>query len=145
MRVAVECLQRILFDWCSGMISIMRKKLSNCKRGCKKKFGCENIMVVFFFEIVPTISPAVALPPPSPLHSRLTRWGDVFLHESGGGSIQNVYDDDLYLWWERKVPALEQFPYAGLEFREDNDLVLPPREAWGEIGIFIFLCYLIFL
>ena len=44
-----------------------------------------------------------------------------------------------------QVPSLEKFPYAILDFRGDNDLVLPLGEAWGEIGIFIFLCYLIFM
>ena len=68
----------------------------------------------------------------------------MFLCQGGRGLVQSVYDDDFYLWWKRQVPVLGQFPYTELDFRGDNDLVLPPREAWGEIGIFIFLCYLVF-
>ena len=49
-----------------------------------------------------------------------------------------MYDDEFYLWWERQLPALEQFPYAGLDFWGDNDLVLPPRGAWGALGILVF-------
>ena len=37
-------------------------------------------------------------------------------------------------WWERQLPALEQFSYVGMDFRGDPDLVLPPRGAWGELG-----------
>ena len=58
-----------------------------------------------------------------------------------------MYDDDFYTWWERQVPALEQFPYAGLDFRGDPDLVLPPGGAWGEMGksFFIFYHYQFFM
>ena len=49
-----------------------------------------------------------------------------------------MYDDDLYLSWEWKLPKLEQFPYAGMDFRGDNDLVLPPGGAWGASGILVF-------
>ena len=36
------------------------------------------------------------------------------------------------------MPALEQFPYVGLDFRGDTDFVLPPGGAWGDSGIFYF-------
>ena len=39
MQIVVECMQGIVFDWCLGMISIMRKQLSHCKRGHGNKFG----------------------------------------------------------------------------------------------------------
>ena len=48
--------------------------------------------------------------------------------------MKSVYDDDFYIWWERQLPALEQFPYAGMDFRGDPNLVLPPGGAWGELG-----------
>ena len=51
--------------------------------------------------------------------------------------MQSVYDDEFYIWWERQLLALEQFLYAGMDFRGDPDLVLPPRGAWGELGNFL--------
>ena len=39
MRIVVECLQGTLFDWCLGIIPIMKKQLSDCKRGWHKNFG----------------------------------------------------------------------------------------------------------
>ena len=51
--------------------------------------------------------------------------------------MQSVYDDDFYFWWERQLPALEQFLYAVMDFRGDPDLVLPLRGAWGELGNFL--------
>ena len=33
MHVEVECMQGALFEWCSGYLPIMKKQLSDCKRG----------------------------------------------------------------------------------------------------------------
>ena len=101
MRIAIECLQGATFDWCSGVIPIMKKQLSDCKRGRRKNFVYSSILVAFFFERVPSLSPAVPLPFSSPHHPRLSRWGEISLRQGGGGSVQSVYDDDFYLWWER--------------------------------------------
>ena len=44
------------------------------------------------------------------------------------------------------MPSLKQFPYDGLEFRGDHELVLPPPEAWGEISKFLsFILYDFFM
>ena len=72
--------------------------LSNYKLGNKRNFGYASILVAFFFERVPALSPRVRLLPSPPREPRLTWWGDVFLHE-GGGEIQCGYDDGFYAWW----------------------------------------------
>ena len=78
--------------------------------------GYSSILVAFFFERVPSLSPTVPLQVRSPRQTRLSRWGGIFLRQGGGGSVQSVYDDDFYLWWGRQLLALEQFPYAGIDF-----------------------------
>ena len=138
MRIAVECLQGALFDWCSRVIPIMNKQLSDCKRGRQKNFGYSSILVAFLFERVPGVSPVVPLPVSSPRQPRLGKWGEIFLRQGSSGSVQSVYDDEFYLWWERQPPSLEQFPYAGLDFWGENDLVLPPGGAWGASIILVF-------
>ena len=80
------------------------------------------------------MSPAIPLQIRSPCQPRLSRWGDIFLRQGGGDIVHSVYDDDFYIWWERQLLALEQFPYAGMDFRGDPDLVLPPGGIWGEMG-----------
>ena len=134
MRLAVDCFRGALYDWCSGVVPIMKRKLSDCKRGRRKKFGYVSILVALFFKRVPALSPTIPLPIRSPCQPRLSRWGDIFLRQGGGDSVHSVYDDDFYTWWERQLPALEQFPYARMDFRGDPDLVLPPGGAWGELG-----------
>ena len=94
--------------------------------------------MAYFFERMPGLSPTVPLPDFSPRQPRLSKWGEIFLRQGSSGSVQSVYDDDFYLWWERQLPTLEQFPYAGLDFWGDNDLVLPPGGAWGASGILVF-------
>ena len=74
MIIAVECLQGAVFDWCSGVISIMKKQLFDCKRGRRKNFGYSSILVAFFFERMPALSPAVPLPSFSPRQPKLSRW-----------------------------------------------------------------------
>ena len=125
-----------LYDWCSGVVPIMKRQLSDCKRGRRKNFGYAIILVSFFFERVTGLNLAIPLPVRSPHQPRLSRWGDIFLRQGGGDTVHSVYDDDFYIWWERQLPAIEQFPYAGMDFRGDPDLVLPPGGAWGELGNF---------
>ena len=112
----------------------MKRQLSDCKRGRRKNFGYSSILVALFFERVLGLSPTIPLPVRSPRQPRLSRWGDIFLRQGGGDTVHSVYDDDFYIWWERQLPALEQFPYAGVDFRGDPDLVLPLGGAWGELG-----------
>ena len=92
------------------------------------------------------MSPAIPLQVHHPRQPRLSRWGDIFLRQGGGDVVHSMYDDDFYTWWERQVPVLEQFPYIGLDFRGDPDLVLPPGGAWGEMGkYFLFFIIIKFL
>ena len=48
MRLAVDCMHGALYDWCSGVVPIMKRQLSDCKRGRRKKFGYYSILVAFF-------------------------------------------------------------------------------------------------
>ena len=48
MRLVVDCTQGSLYDWCSRVVPIMKKQLSDCKRGRRKNFGYSSILVAFF-------------------------------------------------------------------------------------------------
>ena len=49
MRLAVDYMHGVLYDWCSGVIPILKKQLSDCKRGIRKNFRYSSILLVFFF------------------------------------------------------------------------------------------------
>jgi hypothetical protein len=38
-----------------------------------------------------------------------------------------------------------QYPYGGMDYQHDPDMVLPPREVWDQIGMFVHLCFVIFI
>lgn len=63
----------------------------------------------------------------------------------GGTEVpRSTWDDKFFQWWEEKVIAVEDYPYAGMDFCGDPDLVLPPGAAWGEIGENAIFDYMIF-
>ena len=47
MRLEVDCFRGALYYWCSRVASIMRRQLSDCKRGRWKNFGYSSILVAF--------------------------------------------------------------------------------------------------
>ena len=64
---------------------------------------------------------------------RLMRWGQMLLR-LGGGTAPNAFDATFFHWWSEQIPVVEDYPYAGIDYREDYDLVLPPDARWGLEG-----------
>ena len=63
----------------------------------------------------------------------------------GGSEVpRTTWDDEFFQWWEEQFITMEYYPYAGMDFRGDPDLVLPPGATWGEIGKISFFYYMIF-
>ena len=70
--------------------------------------------------------------------------------------MSNPYLTDLFPWWQRQIIAIDDYPYAGIDFWGDLNMPLPPGEAYGDIGnesqtLFLsflnynfFLCFLIY-
>ena len=52
----------------------------------------------------------------------------------GGGRVANPYPIDLFPWWWRQIIAIDDYPYAGIDFRGDPDMPLPPGATYGDIG-----------
>jgi hypothetical protein len=44
------------------------------------------------------------------------------------------YDDQFFDWLQGQVVMVEDYAYAGLDFRGDPDLILPEDTQWGNIG-----------
>ena len=36
-----------------------------------------------------------------------------------------IFTVDLFAWWRRQLAVIEDFPYAGVDFKSSVDLVLP--------------------
>ena len=133
MSVAVDCLTTV-FDWCTPLLANMKEQLTYIRRGQTKNFGFGTILCTFFFEKVPALRPRVAVAISSPRDPRMGRWDDLMKRLGGGEVPRNAFDDHFFAWWEQQIIAVDDYPYAGLDFRGDPDLVLPPDAAWGKIG-----------
>jgi hypothetical protein len=46
--------------------------------------------------------------------------------------------------WRQMLQVILQFPYAGVDFRGDPDMVLPPGEVFDHRGMFMCLIYIFF-
>jgi hypothetical protein len=44
------------------------------------------------------------------------------------------YDNRFFYWFQGQMVMIEDYAYAGLDFRGDPDLVLPEDAQWGDIG-----------
>ena len=53
--------------------------------------------------------------------------------ETGGKDVFS-YNDGFFSWWKMQVHHIEDFPYAGMDFRNDEELALPERVQWDASG-----------
>ena len=69
-------------------------------------------------------------PPRGPRETRATRWGQVMPQGGGGRPVAwGVYFRE---WLERQTIFVEDWPYAGIDFRGDPDMLLPAGEQWDD-------------
>ena len=52
------------------------------------------------------------------------------------GQSQISFSDTFFRWFYRQEMVYSEYPYAGMDFQGDLDLVLPASEQWGVIGKF---------
>ena len=110
---------------------------------------------MLFFEHVPRLRPIVDIPPHGVQDSTQQRWENVMCR-LGGGRVANPYPADFFPWWWPHIIAIDDYPYAGIDFQGDPNMPLPPGAAYGDIGkesqtLFLsflnykfFLCFLIY-
>ena len=63
MFYAVECIQPIVYEWSTTLLSNMKQQLNDCKMGQVRNFGFGSILSTFFFEQVSGLSPRVDIAP----------------------------------------------------------------------------------
>ena len=62
------------------------------------------------------------------------RWAKLMKCLGGRDVPRTAFDNDFFSWWEQQIIAMDDYPYAGMDFRGDLGLALPLDAAWGEIG-----------
>ena len=64
----------------------------------------------------------------------MQRWVDHISRHAVQSQIS--FSDTFFGWFDRQEMVFSEYPYAGMDFRGDPDLVLPAGEQWGVIGKF---------
>jgi hypothetical protein len=60
--------------------------------------------------------------------------------------VSTPYNDEFFFWWNRQVIAIDDYPYARINYKGDPDMPFPSGSTYGDIGmkffyIFPFLCF----
>ena len=61
------------------------------------------------------------------------RWVALLPRQGGGRTIES-FNNDFFVWLSQQIPAIEDYPYAGIEFSREPEIPVPPGEDRGEIG-----------
>jgi hypothetical protein len=133
MFYALEFARPTVYDWCTSLLTNMKGQLTECKQGEKRNFGFASILCSFFFEWIPSLGPRVEIIPRDPHDLAMAQWFEV-MRQKGGGRVVTPYNDDFFFWWGRQIIALDDYPYARIDFRGDLDMLLPLGAAYGAIG-----------
>jgi hypothetical protein len=92
------------------------------------------------------LRPRILLGAPGAREPRLRRWSTVLLFH-GGGEGGHFFTAEAAQVWRQMPQVILRYPYAGVDFREDPDMVLPPGEVFDRRGMLMMLIcmFLLFL
>jgi hypothetical protein len=89
------------------------------------------------------LRPRVLLEAPGAREMCLRRWSSVLVRHGGGKGGHYFTVQATQIWWQMPQVIL-QYPYAGVDFRGDPDMVLPPGEVFDHRGmlscVYVYLC-----
>ena len=133
MNFAIQCLNAQIFDWSTTLIVSMKSQLTACRQWTHRNFGFGTILCSLFFERVPCFSPRLIVRGHLATFPAVCRWA-ALLPRQGGGRTVEAFNDDFFSWLSRQIPAIEDYPYAGIDFSRDPAIPVPPGEERGEMG-----------
>jgi hypothetical protein len=122
------------FAWGLALHARMIAQLDRCRRMSRGEFSFGSILVAFFLERVPVLRPRVVLEIPAVRHLRLRQWSEILVR-GGGGEGGHYFSEEAAQIWRQTPQFILRFPYAGVDFRRDPDMVLPPGEAFDHRGM----------
>jgi hypothetical protein len=144
-------LERVLdgeqFAWGLTLHARMVAQLDHCRSTDGGEFSFGSILVAWFLERVPMLHPRVLLEMSGAREPRLRRWSTVLVRH-GGGEGGHYFSADAARIWRQMPQVVLRYPYAGVDFRGDPDMVLPPGEVFDHRGtlsiVYVFyLCCLL--
>jgi hypothetical protein len=147
-QYALECLEPQVFNWADVVLRSLKKQLTKSRHGGFKQFGYGSLLVPFFCERVAVYRLQGDWHFPGPREPQMLRWCQLMARHVAGPIVR--YDDYFFDWLQGQVVMVEDYAYAGLDFRGDPDLILPEDTQRGNIGkkytnFLIFRCFCIFI
>jgi hypothetical protein len=149
MNCAIQCMNKQIFDWSTTLLEVMKRQLTDFRQRTHRNFRFRTIMCSFFFERVPCFSPRMTVRGHLATFPAVCRWAALLPRQGGGRTVES-FNDDFFAWISQQIPAIEEYPYAGIDFSRDPSMPVPPSEVQGEIGKsssvqFLFFAYVIFM
>jgi hypothetical protein len=105
------------------------EQITRCKAGKQKQFGYGSFLVSFFLERIPLMQPQIALSIQPVGEPCMERWTN--MSPRLGTDSEFKFIGDLFAWLGCQLIMIEDFPYAGVDFRGSMDLVLPDGVDWN--------------
>ena len=144
MQYALECLEPTILNWYEVFLSQIKEQLNKDKGGRKKNFSYGSILISFTFERIPLMQPQhVTLDISSPRDPRMQRWVELMGRHAGQSTI--VFSTAFFARFWRHIISIDEYAYAGVDFRGDPDLVLPEGTQWGAIVKIDLTMFFIFI
>ena len=139
MRMAVDCFRGTIFNWCDAVLANVKGQLTRAKNGRLKTFGYGALVVSFGLERVPMLIPQhLTVGVGLPREPKLIRWVAIMACHPDERIEVARFKPEYFQWLENQVFSIQDFPYAGVDFRGDPDMALPPGEQWDDSGKIIF-------
>jgi hypothetical protein len=104
-------------------------QLDHCQSTDTGEFAFGSILVAWFLERVSMLRPWILLGVPGAQQPRLRRWSTVLLRH-GGGEGGHFFSTEVTQVWRQMPQVILRYPYIGVDFRDDPDMVLPPGEVF---------------
>jgi hypothetical protein len=144
MNCAVQCLNAHIFYWSTTLLDCMKRQLTDCQLWNQRNFGFRKILCSFFFKRLPSFSPREVVWGHQASLPAICRWV-VLLPRQGGRRTNESFDDEFFAWLLRQIPVIEDYPYAGIDFSRDPEILVPPNEERGEMGKFASFVFFFFV
>jgi hypothetical protein len=121
------------FTWGLTLHAQMVAQLDRCWSTGRGEFAFGSILVAFFLERVSMLRPRVLLEVPAVREPQMRWWSHILVfHDGGEGG--HYFNEEVALIWRQTPQFILQFSYAGVDFRGDPDMVLPPGEVFDHRG-----------
>jgi len=138
MRIAVDCFRGMIYNWCDAVLANVKGQLTRAKQGKLHNFGYGAIVVTFALERIPLLAPQqIPVDPGRAREPRMIRWVALMARHAEGVEIIR-FSPSYFRWLNNQLFVIEDFPYAGMDFRGDREMTLPPGEQWDDSGKNIF-------